>query len=341
MIQLFCTFFQSLCHSSSFQQTLINELDLRQNITITDMLEAMEQALLIQAEGNYVLPDRLSFPQKKGAYVLMPCFSEKYISNKLLTTYPENNLQGKRTINGILILSNMVTGEPLALINGTYLTAIRTGALGGISCKYLAPQNSERIGVIGCGTQGLYQTLSAAAVRPVRDVYAFDINSSILATFPERVAKYRADLRVHTVKTPRIAAEAAQILITCTTSPEPVLPDEPSLFAGRHIVAIGTYEPFKRELPPSAIKTADEVCTDTIFACKESGDLAISLAHGLIKQDAVTEFAFKVKAGLPEPFARSETTMFKSVGMGLYDLVAAGMIYQKSVREKIGLHVEI
>ena len=190
--------------------------------------------------------------------------------------------------------------------------------------------------MIGVGVQGLYQTLSAAAVRPIREVYAYARSRERGRAFAARLGALAPHLRVHLCASAEEAARQGEILITATTAAAPVLEDDPELFRGRHIVAVGTFEPAKRELPPAAVAAADELWTDTLFSCRESGDLAIPLARGEIAESQVRELAQRVRQGLPQPFRRRETTLFKSVGLGLFDLVAAGTLYEKAVAQGIG-----
>ena len=318
---------------------LIQERDLRSRFTIGDFLDAAEEAFQIQAAGGFSLPDRLSYPQKNGIYNVMPCFTERYICNKLLTTYPINQERGLPTINGVVLLADAELGLPLAVIDGPYLTGIRTGAMGGISSKYLAPEGAASLAVIGAGVQGIWQTLSVAAVRPIRDVYVYARRREGREAFQKQIAERNPGLSVHLCESGEEAAAQGEILITCTTSPEPVLPNDPALFRGKHIMAIGSFEPTKRELPSAAVEAADEIYVDTLFACQESGDMAIPMAQGLLRPEQVREFAQKVRQGLSSPFQRAETTLYKSVGMGLFDLVAAGHIYEKALREGIGIQV--
>lgn len=315
---------------------LLQASDLRDCFSMADFLEAAEDGFRLQAQGGFTLPDRLSYARENGIYNVMPCFTDRYISNKLLTTYPDNPRKGLPTIHGMLLLADAQTGQPLALMDGPYVTAARTGAMGGISCKYLAPEGAATLAVIGTGTQGVYQTLCAAAVRPIREVFVYSRQRANCEVFVQQMARMAPHLQVRICGSSEEAAAQGEIIITATTAPEPVLPDDPALFRGKHIVAVGTFEPTKRELPPAAVLTADEIYVDTMFACQESGDMAIPLAQGLIRVDQVQEFARKVHAGLPEPFCRGETTLYKSVGLGLFDLVAAGRIYEKAKELGIG-----
>ena len=320
---------------------ILDEEYLRHHVSMEDMLQAMEEAFHLQASGDFWLPDRLSYPQAKGTFVMMPCFSQKYYSTKLLGTFPDNIRLGKPSINGIMVLYHAQTGEVAALLNAAYLTGLRTGALGGLSAKYLAAEDCESLALLGAGTQGLFQTWAAAAVRPVRDVYVYDPYSESLASFASRLHQYRPDLRVHPMNSAAEAAKAGRLIITCTTSATPVIPDEPSLFAGKHVIAMGSYEPAKRELPPAVLKSAAAVYVDTLFAREESGDLAIPIAEGWQDPNAIEEFCHLVRQGGAMPELQEQTTLFKCVGMGLFDLYIAQKIYELACASGEGVELSL
>ena len=137
-----------------------------------------------------------------------------------------------------------------------------------------------------------------------------------------------------------------EIIVTVTViavgAGEGAFPDDPALFAGKHIVAIGSYQPHTRELPRSAVERAEGVWLDTMFAAEESGDLAIPLSEGWLKRERLQPFCDVVAAGLDaaEPW-RTQQTLFKSVGIGLFDLVAAEMIYDLAEQEGLGLEIDL
>ena len=223
----------------------------------------------------------------------------------------------------------MHSGQPLALINGTTLTGMRTGALGGLSCQYLSPPQSSSLAIIGAGAQGLYQALAAAAVRPIQDLYVYDSFPAAAAAYPQRLAAWRPDIRVHVCQQAQEAAQAADIIICCSTSAVPVLPNDASLFTNKHIVAIGTYEPHKRELPPCVCQQATAIYVDTAYAMEESGDLAIPLQEGWLQATAIREF-HRIVCGQDDATPwQKQTTLFKSVGIGLFDLCAAQAVYTR------------
>ncbi len=320
---------------------IINE-EIISQIPIEDIINSMEQAFMVQHQGAFDQPDRIQLPHGDDVFLLMPCFAGDYFSTKLVTVYPHNAQFGKPATMACLVLNDMRTGEAKALLNGTYLTGVRTGALGGLSSKYLAAENAASVGVVGAGMQGLFQVLAAAAVRPIRDVWIYDAFPATLESYAGRLHAKRPDLNVHAAASGEEAAAHGDIVITCSTTREPVFPDDPALFAGKHIVAIGSYQPHTRELPRSAVERAEGVWLDTMFAAEESGDLAIPLSEGWLKPDKLQPFCDVVAAGAAAAAPwRTKQTLFKSVGIGLFDLVAAQMIYELAESRDLGLSVDL
>ena len=321
---------------------IINEEVLSKHITMSQVIDSMEQAFLVQQAGLFDQPDRIQLPHGDNVFLLMPCFGQEAFATKLVTVYPGNAKYQKPATMASLVLNDVKTGEPLALINGTYLTAIRTGALGGLSCKYLAAEKAAAVGVVGAGMQGLYQVLAAAAVRPITDVWVYDAYRPTLESYAHRLQAKRPDLRVHLARDGEEAAAQGEIIVACSTSREPVFPDRAELFQGKHIVAVGSYQPHTRELPRAAVEHADGVWLDAMFAAEESGDIAIPLAQGWLPKDQVKPFCQLVAAGeaAAAPW-RQRQTLFKTVGIGLWDLIAAQHIYAQAQAEGLGLEIEL
>ena len=320
---------------------IINEKIISQ-IPVEKIIDSMEQAFLVQHQGAFDQPDRIQMPHGDDVFLLMPCFSGNYFSTKLVTVYPHNAQYKKPATMACLVLNDMRTGEAKALLNGTYLTGVRTGALGGLSSKYLAAEDATSVGVVGAGMQGMFQVLAASAVRPIRDVWVYDAFPATLNSYADRIHAKRPDLNVHLASSGAEAAAHGDIVITCSTTKEPVFPDDPALFAGKHVVAIGSYQPHTRELPRAATERAEGIWLDTMFAAEESGDLAIPLAEGWLKRESLQPFCDIVAAGVDAAAPwRSRQTLFKSVGIGLFDLVAAEMIYELAEEQDLGLTIDL
>jgi len=323
---------------------IINKQVLEQTVQLADIVKAVEQAFILAEQGGFTLPERTHLGYDENVLLIMPCLKADAFSTKLVTIYPDNAAKGKPVTMGNLLLNDAATGEALALINGTYLTAMRTGALGALSAKYLSPEDSNTCGLVGAGMQGLYQVLALATVRPLREVYIYDANLAQAEKFAAQLAARAPELSCRIVENSKELVEASQIVICATTSTKPVLPDDPSLFVGKHIIGIGSYQPHVREFSDAALmatlQSTGGVYIDTSHALAETGDLIIPLAQGSLQENQIRLFSqLVVNGGNPELY--KQTTLFKSVGSALFDLCAAQMVYQQVKVVGAGLHVEM
>lgn len=320
---------------------IINKKYMEENISVEDILESIEQALLIQEKGSFNQPNRIHLGSDKNPFLLMPCFKENYFSTKLITVYPKNSEIGEPVTQGVTLLNDINTGKPLALLNGTYLTALRTGCVGGVSAKYLAKKDASSLAIIGTGVQSLFQVLATCSVRPIKDVYIYNRTESKVNSFVEKLQSMISDVNFHKCKSSKEAVENSEIIICATTSSEPVIPDDSSLYKGKHIIAIGSYQPHTRELSNGAIESADHIYVDTLFAIEESGDLGIPIKEGLVKEEDIQTLGKVINLGNLDEDLLEATTIFKSVGIGLFDLCAAESIYKSALKKDGSLDIEL
>ena len=320
---------------------IINEKYMEQNITIEDILGSIEKALLIQESGNFSQPDRIHLGEKENPFLLMPCFKEDYFSTKLITVYPKNSEIGEAVTQGVTLLNDIKTGKSLALLNGTYLTALRTGCVGGVSSKYLAKRDASSIAIIGSGVQSMFQVLATCAVRPIKDVYVYSRTDSKVNSFIEKLQLLLPKVNFHKSNSSKDAVENGDIIICATTSSNPVIPDEADLYKGKHIIGIGSYQPHTREFSNAAIEAADYIYADTLFAIEESGDLGIPLKENLIKKEDVQTLGKVLQLGELNDNLLNSTTVFKSVGIGLFDLCAAEAIYKHALENDSSINIDL
>ena len=133
----------------------LSEQEMWQSVTLEDVMAAIEDAYAIHKSGNYKMPDRFIAQRDKNMMLYMPCFLDSVIGTKMLSEFPDNPSLGIPYLNGLMILNNAKTGLPKAIMNGSVLTAMRTGAVGGVALRYLAPEDAASVGLVGCGIQGL------------------------------------------------------------------------------------------------------------------------------------------------------------------------------------------
>ena len=299
-----------------------------QNISFEDMLSAMESAILAHDTKKVQTPQRTHINREKNTFLTMPCFGEQYFCTKLVSVFPANVEKDIPLIFGTVILNDGYTGKPLAVLDAKAITALRTGAVGGLSVKYLVSENIENIGVIGTGIQGLHQTLFACTVRKnIKNVWLINRSVKRLRWFEQEFKSYFPNINVHIAKDNKELLEKSQLIITATTSPTPLLPNDADLLKGKHFLAVGSYKPDMRELPEALFSLVDNVYVDTLHAIEESGDLAFPIQKNLLKREQIHTLAPHIRQQTA-PTNTAKTTLFKSVGLAVFDLFAAALVYE-------------
>ena len=313
----------------------LSEQEMWQSVTLEDVMDAIEDAYAIHKSGNYKMLDRFIAQRDKNMMLYMPCFLDSVIGTKMLSEFPNNPSLGIPYLNGLMILNNAKTGLPKAIMNGSVLTAMRTGAVGGVALRYLAPEDAASVGLVGCGMQGLHQLLYACEVRPITDIYLYDAYAKDLSGFIERLSARLASfgknaIQIHTCADTRELAEHSRVLISATHK-------FAELFKLLFVDGIGSWRPERRELPDAVWKLVKNAYTELPYACEESGDLKIPLEKGVLTQKRVhfiEDLIEDTKQG--HPHEQNETRCFKSVGMGLFDVRTAQLIYEKALEKGIG-----
>ncbi len=335
---------------------LLNERDMWQAVSREDVMTSVEEAYAIRKSGRFHMPDRYLAERDGNIMMYMPCFTDGAIGTKMLAEFPKNPEKGLPFLSGMVILNDAETGKVQAILDGGALTAMRTGAVGGVGIRYLAPEDASSVGLAGCGVQGFHQLLYACTVRPVEKIYLYDIKQPDYEAFAGRLrkrlrelteketggnaaARGQADLpEIIPCGSARELAERSDILISATQTVDPVYPDDTELLRGKTFIAIGSWRPERRELPDAVWKLAEKVYIDLPYACEESGDLKIPLETGLLTPDRVVLMEDRIAEcregkGLT---GAGKTQCFKTVGMGLFDVCAAKMLYRKAAELGIG-----
>jgi ornithine cyclodeaminase/alanine dehydrogenase-like protein (mu-crystallin family) len=300
--------------------------------TITEWIETMETALMASVEGNYIMPVRMHLDSGRNTFLLMPCITDEYWSTKLVSFCPGNGESGRPSIYGTLILNDSKSGEPLAVMDGSIITAMRTAAVSATGIKALSPPGCRSLGIIGTGRQGIFQALFACAVRDIEVIRAYDKNISNLNRFSDEVHTRYPEVRIVVGEDSSEVAINSEIIITATNSPYPVFPDDKHLFSGKTIVGIGSYKPDCREFPEQLFRLVDQIFTDTPDGKKESGDLITPVRNNWVKEDKIYTLG-ELYAG-NVALTENPTRLFKTVGSALFDLFAAKLIYEKLIKRQ-------
>lgn len=314
----------------------LNEKDQSKLLNMKEVIDEVAQALQAFSEGKTENPLRYSLPfNQDNRYLVMPALSDelKIVGLKTVTFAPNNPKIGKKTITGSVLLSDYETGETLAILEGSYLTKIRTGAISGVATRYLAKKNAKTLCVIGAGeqAQGLI-----AAVLAVRDIERIHFSTRTKAK-AERLAE--AVEKQYNVKTQIFddadeAMEEADIVVTATNSSSPVFSN--SLKPGVHLNAVGSFKPDMQELPSESMLVANKIVVEsTEAAMEETGDLKTPLEEGILTENSLHgELGDIVSGKLSGREDDKEVTIFKSVGLAIVDIVVAQYFYKQALAQK-------
>jgi len=314
----------------------LTEKDIFKAVSIDEILDVIETSMYLYEKKEFHMPQRLHVDHEENTLLLMPCFTKDCFGTKLVTLFPGNPEKHIPVLNGIMVLNDAQTGVPLALLNGAALTALRTAAVGAVSIRHLAPDNTQTVGIIGAGVQGFYQALAACTTRHLTDIFIYDLYLEKALALRDKLSEMIPDVKLHQAACAEDLLENSQVVITATNSLEPVLPDKEELLAGKHFVGIGSYKPNMREFPRALFNLLKNVFIDTEHALHESGDLIVPLQNNWIRQEQVMTLGRFLLENKSREEVKRETTLFKSVGMALFDVCASKLIYDKAIQKGIG-----
>ncbi len=299
------------------------------------IIEAVEAAFKAKALGRVQMPPKqyLFFEIYSGDLRIMPAYllDEDIAGVKIVNVHPNNpRAHGMPTVMAIIVLVDPRTGMPLAVMDGTLVTAWRTGAAGAIAAKYLARRNSTVMGVIGAGVQGAMQILFTLRTMPqIERILVYDIDHSRAARLVDQVNQHY-DVKAEAVDQPRKAVENVDILATCTPSRKPIVKAE-WVKPGLHINAIGADAPGKEELDPEILRKA-KIVVDDIEQAKHSGEINVPIAKGIITVRDIYAELGEIIAGLKQGRETDEEiTVFDSTGLAIQDVAAANAIYKRAL----------
>ena len=318
--------------------------DVRRALPMRQAIEAMKGAFAQLSTGQADVPLRvaLNVPRHDGVTLFMPAYlaDDDQMAIKIVSVFNDNPAQGLPLIHALVVVVDATTGRPAAVMDGTYLTALRTGAASGAATDLLAREETHVVAVFGAGAQGRTQLEAVCAVRPIQEVWIHDVA-------PERAAAYAAEmsqrlsLPVRVAETPAEAVRQAGVICTATTSTRPVFADA-DVRAGTHVNAIGAYTPQMQEIPAETVLRAKVVIDHRKASLAEAGDLLSPLRQGLMTEDHIYAELGEIAAGLkPGRTSPEEVTLFKSVGVAVQDVAAAIAVLEAAQRLGLGTEVAL
>ncbi|TET71521.1 ornithine cyclodeaminase family protein [Candidatus Bathyarchaeota archaeon] len=312
--------------------------------SILDMkstLEAVENGFREMGNENIEMPARVYLHFDKGVLIAMPAYMPGLdaAGTKLVTVHPGNKqAYGLPAVNARIVLNSPENGLPLAIMDGTYVTALRTGAAGATGIKYLSREDSKEVGLCGLGVQGRSQLMGLMEVRPgVEKIKVYDIIPEAKKAFVDEMNEKYSGVNFVPVDSAKEAAEGSDIVITCTPSPEPFI-DGAWLKKGCHVSAIGADTGAKRELMTSVIERCDKLVVDFIPQAFVTGDFRIPKEEGVITEEDIYAELGQIVAGKKEGrTSPDEVTLFKATGLAIQDVGTAHKVYQLAKEKGIGI----
>ena len=323
---------------------ILSRDDVRRALPMRQAIDAMKGAFAQLSTGQADVPLRvaLNVPRHKGVTLFMPAYlsADDQMAVKIVSVFNDNPAQGLPLIHALVVVVDATTGRPAAVMDGTYLTALRTGAASGAATDLLARQDARTVAVFGAGAQGRTQLEAVCTVRPIQEAWVYDV-------VPERAAAYAAEvsqklsLPVRVAETPADAVRQADVICTATISSTPVFEDA-DVRPGTHINAVGAYTPEMQEIPAETVVRAKVVIDHREASLAEAGDLLIPLEQGLMTGDHIYAELGEIAVGLkPGRVSSEEVTLFKSVGVAVQDVAAASAVLEAARRLNLGTEVAL
>ncbi|HEY3232487.1 MAG TPA: ornithine cyclodeaminase family protein [Roseiflexaceae bacterium] len=323
---------------------ILNHAEVEQLLPFEECIPVMAEALAALARGDAHQPLRMVVrpPGAAGLMGLMPAYmagDRAAYGLKAVCIFPGNAARGKDAHQGGVLLFSAETGELLALMNASAITAIRTSAVSGVATRLLARADAGDLAIVGAGVQARSHLAAMACVRPIRRV-------RVASRSPERAQAFAAELAprygfpIHAVETVEAAVRGADLIVTATTAAEPIVRRE-WIAPGAHLNVVGSSIPTTREVDTATMAAAALFVDRRESTLNEAGDYLFAMRDGAIGPEHIrAELGELLVGGVPGRTASDEITLFKSLGLAVEDLAAADYVYRRAQAAGIGSWVD-
>ncbi|HOK35195.1 MAG TPA: alanine dehydrogenase [Candidatus Pacearchaeota archaeon] len=307
---------------------------------IKKVVNVVEKAFFDYGQNKVQMPPKLYLYFKKfnGDLRIMPSFSEtlNLAGTKIVNVHPDNPKRKLKSVMAVIVLNDPKTGIPLALLDGTYITALRTGSASAIATKYLAKKNAETLGAIGVGFQAITQIAAILQVKKIKKILVYDINEKAIENLKKVLVKEK--IKIQKASLEEVARQ--EILVTTTPVRKPIIKKE-WILPGTHINAIGADAKGKEELDPQILKEA-KIVIDSWEQTSHSGEINVPLEKGVIKKEDIYGNLGEVVTGKRQGRINDqEITIFDSTGLAIQDLYTANLVYKLAKKKKIGKIIDV
>lgn len=330
---------------STYPQRLLtlSAQDVHRLLDETTALESQRHAFRALGLGHAHQPTRILIegPDNTSTF----CYAAQVDATsgavcKFGAVIPRNAARGLPSISAVIVVLDSETGRPLALVDGTSVTTIRTSAASAVAAEQLARPGSSVLAVIGCGVQGEAHVRLLRHVLPLQEVRIFGRDAAAAHELSGRLARELA-LDVRAVRTSGEAVTGAAVVVTATTSSAPVL-EHRDLAPGTTVISVGSYAAGRCEVPRETVLAAESVVVDhRDVAIEHAGPIAQALADGALDRDHIVELGDVVTGRRPGRLSSEGIVYYNSVGIGVQDAAAAGLLVARAQELGVGQSVEL
>lgn len=326
---------------SSTQIRILSRKDVAQVLHMNDAIDAMRQAFRALWEGRAQVPQRLNMSLTAGKEpsigeaLFMPVFTQgmSTFGVKTVTIVPNNPSRSLPLIHGLVTLLDAETGQPRAIMDGEWLTAMRTGAASGLATDLLARKDARVATIFGAGAQAETQLMAIAHVRQLEMVHVVGRSEERTIRFCKTMAD-KLNIPVHPGKADEATA-AADIICAATTATQPIF-DPEHVSPGCHINGVGSYRKDMVEIPPETVGRAHVVADSRDACAHEAGELVAAQSMGILSESDIGELGAVVAGSWPERTNPKQITFFKSVGNAVQDLAVAALVLERATALNLG-----
>lgn len=321
---------------------ILRASDMAGTLAMPEVLALVERAFAERGRGRTEMPAKsyLHFPDQQGVLLVMPGNLPEMgeAAVKLISVHTGNPAgHGLPTLIATIVLVSPDTGEPLCIMDGAYITGMRTGAASGVATKLLARRDSHVLGLIGAGFQGPFQL---EAVRHCMDVETVLVNDLVLEKARKLASIARGfGLDAQACETAEEVVRGCDVLVTATPSDRPIVRNE-WVHPGMHLNCVGSYAAGKQEIDPAILKRAIVVVDDWEQA-SHAGEINVPVSRGLFGRTDVYAELPEIAAGLKPGRTDDEAiTVFDTTGLAIQDVVTAWKAFEVAERDGLGMLID-
>lgn len=323
---------------------LLSEAQVKSVLPMADLIQVMEEAIARFSAGQALQPVRtvLMVGPAKAYFGVMPAYMEEpeRLGVKLVTVFGTNETRGLPSHLATVLLLDPETGALVAVMDGRYVTEARTAAVSAVSARHLSRPDARRLAIIGTGVQARSHLEAIAEVRPLDDARVWSPRPASRERFVHDMADHLPG-RLRAVDSADQAVRDADLVVLATSSPVPVIESD-WLADGAHVMAVGACRPDQREMDPALVARARLFVDSRAAAVVESGDVVMNVADGLFTEAHIVAELGEVVLGRAEGRTSSRSiTIFKSLGMAVEDVAAAGLALTRARERGVGTELVI